>query len=475
MNAVLDSGLQGRIDHDHATAAGKSDLRQTKRSPAANDGRFWHILTGHLKTAVQTDGESGKIVQLAEKLLLQIESLVRNSSAQDGLLGGPAAAKLRSVMLQLQRTLRSKDLTVDGKAEAVRSILSTQMISIEGIKGIEDEETVLAQLIETLSSGIPEGQSLHGRAIGGSEDPATVVRVGEEGSAAGRADGVPQAELGRRAGEPRDSSRSGPAERDRGPFELRTADARAADARAADADSGSQKGERQVNERTASEQKIRVTDLRTERGSTGKPDEPGQPGHGRLQFEAIREQSPASTREVDLRTFVQDGQPSTAETREGTYVSRQDAPVLRGAFSQTALMDSLHDAFQSGFVRRNGIILRDGENGEIRLVLKPESLGSVRVRVSISENRIEGRIIVENSSVREIIESNIDGLKRALLADGFGSSSIEVSVGGDRPKDHRRGGNEPSAYVIEAIDQMDKRPIQTGISGVEDLLVNLMV
>ena len=162
--------------------------------------------------------------------------------------------------------------------------------------------------------------------------------------------------------------------------------------------------------------------------------------------------------------------------------SRSD-PASQGVQTRglpsAAVIESLRESLQSTFVRRNGIILRDEGNGEIRLVLKPESLGSVRVKVNIVENRIEGRIIVENNSVREIIESNMENMRRAFLADGFDSSSIEVWVGGDRQR-HQRRNSEPEDQVStvqasEAIEQIEKTIPSLDPAGVEELLVDLVV
>jgi flagellar hook-length control protein FliK len=94
--------------------------------------------------------------------------------------------------------------------------------------------------------------------------------------------------------------------------------------------------------------------------------------------------------------------------------------------------------FQSRFipevVKQTGIILKNGGAGEIRLVLKPENLGSVRIRVSLTESSLEGRIVVDNNSVKELVESSLDNLKNALRLEGY-QTNLEVSVG------HRRSSN----------------------------------
>jgi flagellar hook-length control protein FliK len=137
-----------------------------------------------------------------------------------------------------------------------------------------------------------------------------------------------------------------------------------------------------------------------------------------------------------------DGKAGSAEVLEkdfsvlfrGNYVQRAPAPAAAAA--QSVRTQSLPQRFQDRFVpevvKQTGIILKDGGAGEIRLVLKPENLGSVRIRLSLSESSLEGRIVVDNNSVKDLVESSLDNLKNALRQEGFQTASLEVSVG------HRR-------------------------------------
>ncbi len=120
----------------------------------------------------------------------------------------------------------------------------------------------------------------------------------------------------------------------------------------------------------------------------------------------------------------------------GNYAQRVPAPPAEA--SQSVRAQTLPQRFQERFVpevvKQTGIILKEGGTGEIRLVLKPENLGSVRIRLALSESSLEGRIVVDNNSVKELVESSLDSLKNALRQEGFQTASLEVSVG------HRRSG-----------------------------------
>jgi flagellar hook-length control protein FliK len=88
-------------------------------------------------------------------------------------------------------------------------------------------------------------------------------------------------------------------------------------------------------------------------------------------------------------------------------------------------------------VRTAGLVVRDG-GGEIRLMLKPESLGSVRIRLSLEDGMVEGRIIVDTAEARQAFEAGLDSLTRALHADGFQTGSLSVSVSGGGANDSRQ-------------------------------------
>jgi hypothetical protein len=116
---------------------------------------------------------------------------------------------------------------------------------------------------------------------------------------------------------------------------------------------------------------------------------------------------------------------------------RAQKPVLEASASASRTTPSFERRFIPEVVKQTGIILKDGGNGEIRLVLKPENLGSIRIRLALSESSLEGRIVVDNNNVKELVESSLDNLKNALRLEGY-QTNLEVSVG------HRRNwhGNE---------------------------------
>jgi len=155
-------------------------------------------------------------------------------------------------------------------------------------------------------------------------------------------------------------------------------------------------------------------------------------------------------------------------------VPQKSGPAL-GSGNQTAL-ERLREMAGSELLRATTIVLNDG-GGEIRLVLKPESLGSVRIRMNLVDNSIEGRIIVDNSAVKQVFDANIDALKRALTAEGFQTGSLQVSVGGQNGDGGRQAREHDQP---EAVRRLSAQGFERNVPGVEnvslgDLLVNLFV
>jgi hypothetical protein len=131
------------------------------------------------------------------------------------------------------------------------------------------------------------------------------------------------------------------------------------------------------------------------------------------------------------------------EAGHATQGSRDEPAV-----APTALPRSLQERLVPQIVQHAGIILRDGGEGEIRLVLRPENLGSVRIRLQLGERSLEGRIVVDNRDVKELLDANLEQLKSALRQEGYASANIDVTVSGGRGE---RREQESLPAVVAAV------------------------
>jgi hypothetical protein len=134
-------------------------------------------------------------------------------------------------------------------------------------------------------------------------------------------------------------------------------------------------------------------------------------------------------REVELRLELPGGGRNTGEgLSAGT-----SAPAR--AFEEI-LAGELRGGLGDDIVRQASIVLKDGGAGLIRLTLKPESLGNVKIRLEMAENKIAGRIIVESNEALRAFEREMQSLEQAFKDSGFNGASIEMSVSSDNGGNH---------------------------------------
>jgi flagellar hook-length control protein FliK len=95
------------------------------------------------------------------------------------------------------------------------------------------------------------------------------------------------------------------------------------------------------------------------------------------------------------------------------------------------LARELNQTLNGDIVRHASIMLRDGGAGTIRLSLKPESLGTVKIRLEMAENKIAGQIIVESDEALRAFEREIRSLEQSFRDSGFEGASLEMALAGD--------------------------------------------
>jgi flagellar hook-length control protein FliK len=99
-----------------------------------------------------------------------------------------------------------------------------------------------------------------------------------------------------------------------------------------------------------------------------------------------------------------------------------------GQAFEDILSRELHQNLNNDIVRHASVILRDSAEGTIRLALKPESLGNVKIRLEMAENKITGNIIVESEEALRAFEREITSLEKAFVESGFEGANLEMSL-----------------------------------------------
>ena len=174
---------------------------------------------------------------------------------------------------------------------------------------------------------------------------------------------------------------------------------------------------------------------------------------------------------VEVRLVQLDAGPRSPQT------ARFDAPSMSARQDSTTALQQSWNNIAGQIVRGTGVVLKDNNSGEIRLVMKPENLGSVRIRLDMKDNLVTGKIFVDNDSVRQLFQQNLDSLYRALRDGGFQTGMLNVSVGGRDAGERERGRHSPlpGNDLISGVKSLDAHVPGLQFSGVGDSMINLMV
>ncbi|MCL2557111.1 MAG: flagellar hook-length control protein FliK [Treponema sp.] len=133
---------------------------------------------------------------------------------------------------------------------------------------------------------------------------------------------------------------------------------------------------------------------------------------------APAEGSAAREAAVDLRAPAQNGHSAAATAWEARPSQAMENMLAR----------DLGQRMNVEIARQATIILRDGGEGIIRLALRPESLGHVKISLEMAENKITGRIVVQSEEALRAFERELDSLKEELRAAGFAGADLQMSL-----------------------------------------------
>jgi flagellar hook-length control protein FliK len=95
---------------------------------------------------------------------------------------------------------------------------------------------------------------------------------------------------------------------------------------------------------------------------------------------------------------------------------------------ENMLARELHQNFNGDIVRHASMALRDGGEGTIKINLKPESLGNVKIRLEMTENKITGIIQVESEEALNAFRKELSSLEQAFRESGFTSADLNLTL-----------------------------------------------
>jgi flagellar hook-length control protein FliK len=120
---------------------------------------------------------------------------------------------------------------------------------------------------------------------------------------------------------------------------------------------------------------------------------------------------------------------------EAAVAAKTEAVVNTAVSSQAARpfvhISNLSPALQQqGFAQLSQGVLQGLRNQEHHLVLKlyPKELGEVKVEMTVRDNQVAVSFAMENSKVKEVLESNLDQFKENMEKQGFALGQCNVSL-----------------------------------------------
>jgi len=177
---------------------------------------------------------------------------------------------------------------------------------------------------------------------------------------------------------------------------------------------------------------------------------------------------------LDMKELPQDSQIqlSTGKLQQpdsSLISSRTAIPSFHSQF-----LEYLRENGNANIVKNANVILKENNEGEIRLLMKPESLGYVRIKLMLNDTHIAGKIIVDNHNVKEIFENNLENLIRNFKESGYSSATIDVSVGGEQNNRQKQSIENDRVLALKEIEKIDEHTIvRTMLS--EERLVDLVI
>ena len=128
------------------------------------------------------------------------------------------------------------------------------------------------------------------------------------------------------------------------------------------------------------------------------------------------------------------------------------------------------------FVKAGNIILKDNDVGSIKLILKPEQLGNVKIDLQINDKSITGRILVASQEAYNAFKESAESLKQAFINSGFESAGLELSFAGQNNSGNQMANQENQSNQF-AMQRSYGNLTETEISGefeAEEILSNSM-
>ena len=199
-------------------------------------------------------------------------------------------------------------------------------------------------------------------------------------------------------------------------------------------------------------------------------EEAGQKGEGALNAGKNRVQGKMTAGEEKNTEFRSDKtafDPSSlpVSLQGGKETALAENAALRH-ITKADLIRELKDQGSAEILREAKILVKDGQSGEIKLVLRPQELGTVKINLILENKHIVGRIFVENNIVKEALQTAFGDLKEVFAQQGMELGALDVFVSQESREDFWQAENDDADTMpfklAQAVGAVEKHaPVVT--------------
>ena len=199
-------------------------------------------------------------------------------------------------------------------------------------------------------------------------------------------------------------------------------------------------------------------------------EEAGQKGEGALNAGKNRVQGKMTAGEEKNTELRSDKSVFESTSLPTSIQSGKEAGIAENAalrhITKADLIRELKDQGSAEILREAKILVKDGQSGEIKLVLRPQELGTVKINLILENKHIVGRIFVENNIVKEALQTAFGDLKEVFAQQGMELGALDVFVSQESREDFLQAENEEADTMpfklAQAVGAVEKHaPVVT--------------
>ena len=135
---------------------------------------------------------------------------------------------------------------------------------------------------------------------------------------------------------------------------------------------------------------------------------------------------------------------------------------------EDALARELQGNLSADIVKDAALIIRNGGEGTIRLSLRPASLGDIKIRLEMTENKITGHIIVESKEALRAFERELPVLEKAFKDSGFSETNLQMFLAQDG-RNYAGSGQGQEEYLSALASGIAASRYESELTQIESL------